>query len=120
MVSSRRKFHRHPVRIPLTIQTISRAGEQATLEAVHTNNVSLGGLSFTSEQAWKKGTLLHIHIKADSAFTFIGKVMWCHPLAEKNSVANQPIRYDIGVEFMAKKAEMLDELVRIENYYKLR
>ncbi|OUD16198.1 PilZ domain-containing protein [Thioflexithrix psekupsensis] len=119
-MTTRRQFHRHPMCIPLTVQTISRAGEQAAVEAVYTKNVSLGGLAFTSEKAWKEGTLLHIHIKADSPFTFIGKVIWCHLLSDKNSLEHSPVLYDIGVEFMAKKAEMLDELVRIENYYKLR
>jgi Tfp pilus assembly protein PilZ len=119
-MTTRRQFHRHPMCIPLTVQTISRAGEQAAIEAVYTKNVSLGGLAFTSEKAWKEGTLLHIHIKAESPFTFMGKVMWCRPLRNKNLHENTSILYDIGVEFMAKKAEMLDELVRIENYYKLR
>lgn len=116
-MSQKRQVHRHPMRIPLTIQTIARTGEQHLIEAVYTKDVSLGGLAFTSEQAWLVGSVLHINISAEPPFTFIGKVVWCQPLCSQSTTS--PMRYDIGVEFMAKKASMLDELVRIENYYKL-
>jgi hypothetical protein len=113
----KREFHRHPITIPLQVQSVSRSRENAIIEAVYTKNVSLGGLAFTSEQPWPQGHILQLHINASPPFTFMGKVVWCKPLAP---TADEPQpRYDIGVEFMAKRANMLDELVRIENYYKL-
>ena len=101
-----RQFLRYPIETPLQIKGLANSAKLA-LEVVQATNVGYGGLAFMSEHAWQTGEVIQISILIDPPFEFIGKVVWCH----KN-----PVDYEVGVEFMAKKANIFEELLRIEQF----
>lgn len=118
-----RHFIRHPSGIPIEIQ-ISRATselakkpgiflEAKDLEAKEKlNDISYGGLSFSSEKPMETGDTLTVKISiSHPAFKAQGTVSWCKPRGNQ---------YLIGIKFLdqgdAFMARMVEQICHIEHY----
>ena len=69
-----------------------------------TRNVSLGGVCFTVDKAFKYGTILHVSLrlpKISRAIEFLGEVVYSTQEKGKNSI------YDIGLKFVQANDEDL-------------
>lgn len=106
MTMEQRQFLRYPVDTPLQVKRLANSSS-VELDIVQATNVGYGGLAFISEHAWTPNEVIQVSILIEPPFDFIGKVMWCR----KNYVA-----YEVGIEFMAKKANLFEELLRIEQF----
>jgi Tfp pilus assembly protein PilZ len=104
-----RKFTRHPLEIALTIKPLI-GDALVPLEEVYSKNVSSGGLAFTSTQTWEIGTIVSIVVMLTPSFEFLGRVAWCE------SVEDNPSTFEVGIEFMAKKANVLESALQIQSY----
>ncbi|OUD14387.1 PilZ domain-containing protein [Thioflexithrix psekupsensis] len=104
-----RKFTRHPVEIPLTIKPLV-SDVLVPLEEVYSKNVSSGGLAFKSTQVWEIGTIVSIVVMLTPPFEFLGRVAWCEPMED------EPSNFEVGIEFMAKKANVLESALQIQSY----
>lgn len=112
--STSRHFIRHPSDIPIEIlfsrpasKSSDKTGSQKEL-----NNISYGGLSFSTEQPLRKGDILSVRIAISSRiFEAQGAVSWCKP---------QDSQYLIGIEFLdqddAFMARMVEQICHIEHY----
>lgn len=103
-----RTFIRHPSDIPIEIY---EADSSERNEKV-LNNVSLGGLCFTSKSSYNERTMIRIKIALVSpVFEAVGRVVWCR---EENG------HFDIGIEFNetrdAFRARMIEQVCHIEHY----
>ncbi len=107
-----RKFPRHPTEIPLQVKIVSPQ-ESETLETVCAKNISTGGLAFSSQQEWSLGTIINILIASEPNFEFLGRVVWCQ------AVPDAAWPFDVGIEFVARKANLLESLLQIESYQAL-
>lgn len=102
-----RQFIRHPVSIPITTEYADVA--PAIYEA---SNVGIGGLTFSCQQEFKPGTILHLRIAhVVPAFETQARVVWCH---RQGGVS------ELGVEFLsaddAFRARMVEQVCHIEAY----
>ena len=109
MVSSIRKFIRHPSDIPIELVPVGEGkADNKTL-----NNVSVGGLSCASNIYLPEGTLICVRINCiDPDFEMVGKVKWCRM---------DDGRYNIGVGFDTKeqdmfKLRMVEQICQVEHY----
>ena len=104
-----RSYIRHPSDIPIEYQTDvseSVAGKERL------NNISNGGLSFTSERSLREGAVITIridHVKPH--FEVQGRVAWCH---------REQDYFVIGVSFMEEadlfRLRMVEQICHIEQY----
>ena len=104
-----RSFIRHPSDIPIEYQTDSDSG---TMSHERLNNVSTGGLSFSSVQEIPPGTRMRIRISAvEPGFEAPAQVIWCRPEADG---------FAIGVAFIETddlfRVRMVEQLCHIEQY----
>ncbi len=108
-----RRFIRHPAQIPIRIASVDDFEESVK----HTQNVSLGGLAFESEQKLPLDELIEISIMVDPQITLLGRVAWCRP-----SSSNEE-GFEVGVEFietnMGKKEYVVDEMCLVERYQRM-
>jgi Tfp pilus assembly protein PilZ len=104
-----RKFTRHPLEIPLSVKPLAN-DVAVPLEEVYSKNVSSGGLAFKSAQAWEIGTIVSIMVMLTPAFEFLGRVAWCEPIETETAT------FEVGIEFMAKKANVLESALQIQSY----
>jgi Tfp pilus assembly protein PilZ len=108
-----RRFIRHPAQIPIRIASVDDIEESIQ----HTQNVSLGGLAFESEQKIDLDELIEISIMVDPQITLLGRVAWCRPKNEEEE------GYEVGVEFietnMGKKEYVVDEMCLVERYQRM-
>lgn len=104
-----RKYIRHPSDIPIEyrfdIQTPTR------IESL--SNVSLGGLSFRSEEPVARGRMIKVRIPlVEPPFEASGRVVWCVPTKD--------YIYEIGLELLdrddAYRARMIEQICHIEHY----
>ena len=107
--TEKRKFIRHPSDIPIEYRFIDKT--KCSQDSV--NNVSIGGLSFRSNQYIKPNSCLHLHIPIDDGyFEADAKVCWCHSRGDQY--------YDVGVDFNDAKeafsARMVEQVCHIEHY----
>ncbi|MEJ2544426.1 MAG: PilZ domain-containing protein [Calditrichaceae bacterium] len=84
------------------------------LQSEYLNDISFEGLSFESERAYRKGTILTITIPVTQpSFQVISEVVWC----KSNSG-----QYRVGTKFLqiqnGYRMKMLEQLTFIENYRK--
>lgn len=103
-----REFIRHPSDIPISV-VMAGAFNQMSLAL---NNISKGGLAFTSDADLQLGSMVKIKIKSvKPVFIVKGIVAWCEPMGDY---------YDIGVEFIgtedAYRVRMVEQVCHIEHY----
>jgi hypothetical protein len=104
-----RQFIRHPVDVPVEIG----AAASGLPSAVHTHDISVGGLALRSRVAVAPGTDVEIRIAyVQPAFEAHARVAWCHPHEEEG--------FELGVTFLdaqdAFLARMVEQVCHIEDY----
>ena len=105
-----RAYIRHPADMPIEFSPVS--DEQ--LEKALTQDVSLGGLSFSSKTRLIVGSMVKVRIPiVEPPFEAEAKVIWC---------LSRPDRYEAGIEFKTKQdafsARMVEQVCHIEHYRK--
>ncbi len=103
-----RNYIRHPSNIPIDFHL----EKMVTEGNEHLNNVSFGGLSFSSKNELATGATVSIKIPLiQPEFEAVGRVSWCRP---GNTL------FEIGVEFLNKddmfRARMVEQICHIEQY----
>lgn len=103
-----RAYIRHPADVPIEFSPITDVKPVKT----NTQDVSLGGLSFSTDQKLKVGSVVKIKIPiVNPPFEAQAKVIWC--LA-------RPDRFEAGIEFTDEKdayrARMVEQVCHIEHY----
>lgn len=103
-----RAYIRHPADVPIEFAQVSEHDKERT----QAQDVSLGGLSFSSSKRLAVGTTVKIRIPiVEPPFEAEAKVIWC--LA-------RPDRYEAGIEFVneqdAYTARMVEQICHIEHY----
>lgn len=78
------------------------------------NDISFEGLSFESQNDYRRGTILTIHIPVtEPSFQVISEIVWCKPNGGN---------YKMGVKFLqienGYRMKMLEQLSFIESYRK--
>ena len=104
----RRAFIRHTAGVPIEVRAVP-GSEPLTLES---SNVSVGGISFTSEVDFPLGSIIDIRIgEVDPPFEAHARVVWTSPEGD---------RFCIGVNFLdatdAFRARMVEQVCSIERY----
>jgi len=103
-----RAYIRHPADVPIEFSPVE---EVQTVKTV-AQDISLGGLSFSSSQRLPVGSIVKIRIPiVEPAFEAEAKVIWC--LA-------RPDRFEAGIEFVSEQdaytARMVEQVCHIEHY----
>ena len=103
-----RAFIRHTAGVPLEVRPVTD-GVVRTLESV---NVSVGGLSFTSDEDIPVGTIIQIRVpEVDPPFEALARVVWTTPEEDHRC---------IGAQFLdaadAFRARMVEQVCAIEQY----
>jgi hypothetical protein len=105
-----RTFIRHPSDIPIEILTEGPGGsvEQPL------NNVSVGGLAFTTSSAIPENSIIRVKIPlVHPTFEARGKVAWCR---------EEDGHFDVGIEFVETqdgfRIRMVEQICHIEHYKK--
>ncbi len=103
-----RAYIRHPADVPIEFSPVSDAPAEQTLA----QDVSLGGLSFSSTRKLAVGSVVKISIPiVNPPFEAEARVIWC--LA-------RPDRYEAGIEFISEQdaytARMVEQICHIEHY----
>ena len=106
-----RKYIRHPSDVPIQVM-LDRVEDDDGDETL--TNISLGGLSFVSQQAVKVLQRVRVCIPLIKEDNFIeGQVVWCEKA--RNG-------YEIGLEFDSSKEvfrlRMIEQICHIEHYRK--
>ena len=108
-----RSYIRHPSDIPIEYQTDEQTNEQTeSVGQEHLNDISTGGLSFTSTCALRVGSLITIRItNVEPDFVARAQVAWCRE--EDNG-------FVVGVAFAESsdlfRARMVEQVCHIEHY----
>lgn len=105
-----RNYIRHPSDIPIEF----RHEPVSALETPHLQDVSRGGLSFTSHTPVEVETVIRVRIPyVEPAFEAPCRVSWCN---------TQDDHYVVGVEFLEAedeyRARMVEQICHIEHYKK--
>jgi Tfp pilus assembly protein PilZ len=103
-----RKYTRHDSDLPIEVSL----GDVVASESLYLNNISEGGLSFTSMQELKPGTQVTMRLPLKRpVFEVHGKVMWCRKVG---------VQYPVGVQFTDLDADarllMVEMVCRINDY----
>ena len=103
-----RQYIRHPAGIPLEVKISDHPGPSED----RLNNVSIGGLSFRSQDRLRPGDRVTIRIPLlGGAGQLHGQVVWCNALCGA---------YEIGVTFLdteeAFRTRMVEQICYIEQY----
>ncbi len=104
-----RTYIRHPSDIPIEIQADER---KSGLSQEHLNNISTGGLSFSSSRELQPGTVINIRISnVQPDFTARAQVVWCRQESDG---------FVIGVAFTESgdlfRVRMVEQICHIEHY----
>ncbi len=118
-----RAYIRHPADVPIEftatdersvehVASLAEGDEGTSPEKSMAQDVSLGGLSFSSTQRLTVGSLVNIKIPiVDPPFEAQAKVIWC---------LSRPDRFEAGIEFTSKEdaftARMVEQVCHIEHY----
>lgn len=109
-----RAYIRHPADVPIEFTSADEVTLDEAIDAQKTvaQDVSLGGLSFSSAQRLTVGAVVNVKIPiVDPPFEAQAKVIWC--LA-------RPDRYEAGIEFTCEQdaftARMVEQVCHIEHY----
>lgn len=102
-----RQYIRHPTEIPVEVHPTNGGGGQHRIR-----NLSLGGLSFHSNEELTLGSVVNLRINSvEPSFESEARVVWCMPVAQG---------YDLGVAFLnaedAFRARMVEQVCHIESY----
>ncbi len=103
-----RAYIRHPADVPIEFAPLSEQdGERSQAQ-----DISLGGLSFSSSQRLRVGSLVKICIPiVEPPFEAEARVIWC---------LSRPDRYEAGIEFTSSQdaftARMVEQICHIEHY----
>ncbi|MDX1453253.1 MAG: PilZ domain-containing protein [Oleiphilaceae bacterium] len=103
-----RAYIRHPADVPIEFSPLREDdGERSLVQ-----DISLGGLSFSSSQRLQVGSLVKIRIPiVDPPFEAEARVIWC---------LSRPDRYEAGIEFTSSQdaytARMVEQICHIEHY----
>ena len=105
-----RQFIRHPVDMPVEI----RSGELEPASAVHTHDISLGGLALLASAPLPVGACVAVRIaQVQPPFEAHVRVAWCHALDAE---------FELGVTFLdaqdAFAARMVEQVCHIDEYRK--
>ena len=107
-----RAYIRHPADVP--IEFLPATTDTAEIQSVKsvTQDVSLGGLSFSCKQRLPVGAIVKVRIPiVEPAFEAEAKVVWC---------LSRPDRYEAGIEFTSEQdaytARMVEQVCHIEHY----
>ena len=105
-----RQFIRHPVDMPVEIRT----GEFEPGSAVHTHDISLGGLALLASGPLPVGTCIAVRIaQVQPPFEAHVRVAWCREFEPG---------YELGVCFLdaqdAFTARMVEQVCHIDDYRK--
>ncbi|MFT6031172.1 MAG: hypothetical protein ACI8O8_002922 [Oleiphilaceae bacterium] len=103
-----RAYIRHPADVPIEFLPVSDVKAVRSI----TQDVSLGGLSFSSKVKLTVGAIVNVKIPiVDPAFEAEAKVIWC---------LSRPDRYEAGIEFTSEQdaytARMVEQVCHIEHY----
>lgn len=118
-----REFIRHPVDIPIEVQR--RDDVAGTHEEMH--DLSLGGLSFESDQPRALGQYVVVRLAAPFKLEISGRVVWCHRSGEhcgdhygKHYGEHYGEHYEVGLSFGSQaeafKGRMIEQICHIEQY----
>jgi PilZ domain len=104
----RRAFIRHTAGVPIEVRAVP-GSDPVTLES---SNVSVGGISFTSDVDFALGSIIDIRIgDVDPPFEARARVVWTSP---------EGGRFCIGVNFLeaadAFRARMVEQVCSIDRY----
>ena len=115
IVQSERAYIRHPAEVSIEVSPYS-SQEQLNL---HLDNVSMGGLSFDSNQKFNKNTIVKLKIPdVKPVFKVNAIVRWCRDYATDQTQN----KYELGVEFLdtddAFKVRMIEQVCHINEYRK--
>ena len=120
-----RAYIRHPADVPIEFTKADEspsskevdiadgsASAEELIEKSVAQDVSLGGLSFSSAQRLQVGSIVNIKIPiVDPPFEAQAKVIWC---------LSRPDRFEAGIEFTNKEdaftARMVEQVCHIEHY----
>ena len=107
-----RRFIRHPLSIPIRC---AREGHHAASEH-DLRNLSFGGLSFVSNEAYCPGDVVDIEFPSLRHPAKIkGEVIWCSPASDK-----KPHQYLHGMKFLDEgdhyHARLIEQICHIESY----
>ena len=114
-VKSQRNFPRvsHSCPVNFRILESSEVDEGADAARAIMNNISGGGISFSSPDPLDVGNMLALEVDLPgypSGVISMGKVVWCNPSTEESG------RHDIGVEFWWVGWKDEDAQKRISNF----
>ncbi|MDQ3605405.1 MAG: Maf family protein, partial [Gemmatimonadota bacterium] len=103
-----REYIRHTANVPIEVRAVPGAPAQ-TRSGV---NVSVGGLSFVSEEYLEPGRTIDLKISAvEPPFEAHARVVWCRPEEDE---------YCVGAQFLdandAFRARMVEQVCTIERY----
>lgn len=103
-----RAYIRHPADVPIEFAPVT----ETDAETAQAQDVSMGGLSFSSPKRLSVGSTVKIKIPVvEPPFEAEAKVIWC--LA-------RPDRYEAGIEFVSEQdaytARMVEQICHIEHY----
>lgn len=103
-----REYIRHPSTIPLEVKIADFPGHREE----YLNNVSVGGLSFRSQDRLDTGARITIRIPLLGELVQVGgQVVWCHQV--RNA-------YEVGAAFLnveeAFRTRMVEQICHIEEY----
>ncbi len=103
-----RAYIRHPADVPIEFSPVADIEREKTI----VQDISLGGLSFSSAKRLPVGATVTIKIPiVEPPFEAQAKVVWC--LA-------RPDRYEAGIEFVSAEdaytARMVEQICHIEHY----
>jgi len=108
-----RKYIRHPSNININF----KFNDDVKFKKKYLNNVSHGGLCFSTDIYIKPGSKIHIQIKIHTPpFHADGLVAWC----KKKDITSSNNHYDVGIQFIDAKTEfairMVEQVCYIEKY----
>ena len=103
-----RAYIRHPADVPIEFSPVS---DVKAVRSV-TQDISLGGLSFSSKVRLPVGAIVKVKIPiVEPAFEAEAKVVWC---------LSRPDRFEAGIEFTSEQdaftARMVEQVCHIEHY----
>lgn len=103
-----RAYIRHPADVPIEFSQVSEQDGELS----QAQDISLGGLSFSSSQRLRVGSLVKIRIPVvNPPFEAEARVIWC---------LSRPDRYEAGIEFTSSQdaftARMVEQICHIEHY----
>ena len=110
-----RQFIRHPVDVPVEIGLTGAGAGSASgaATALHTHDISMGGLALRSSFAVPVGSDVQIRIGyVQPPFSARARVAWCSRRGDHG--------FDVGVTFLdaedAFRARMVEQVCHIEDY----